>query len=240
MTRVAVPGTTKHVLLRKEVAPLFLNLLARVNKEVLHLNPGPLDSWEYRGARTGAGLSNHASGTAIDFRYDVLLADHRAHMTKAQHRAMEHILDAYKTADGHRLFGWGGEWQVGKYCDEMHIEVGQDWQVGRAITPADFVATTKRLHVRADGTVAKPPPKPASKAVHLHLLRPGLTNAEVKHLQQVLASRHLFHGVADGHFGATTRAAVVTLQRSLGFTGHDADGVPGAKSLAALGLTALA
>ena len=51
--------------------------------------------------------------------------------------------------------------------------------------------------------------------VHLHLLRPGLTNAEVKLMQRAL-------------------------QRSLGFTGHDADGVPGKRSLAALGLTALA
>jgi hypothetical protein len=61
MTHVTVPGTHKAVTLRKEVMPVFLNLLARINREVLPLNPGPLDSWEYREARLGGGLSNHAS-----------------------------------------------------------------------------------------------------------------------------------------------------------------------------------
>ncbi len=244
MTRGTVPGTHKHVLLRKEVMPLFLNLLSRINKEVLPLNPGPLDSWEYRDARLGGGLSNHASGTAIDFRYDVLEADHQIHMTQAQRRQMERILDSYKTADGHRVFGWGGEWTPGRACDEMHVEIGQDWQVGRPIGVADVRQVTASMHLRADGTVgpggpvSPPGPHPTTR-VHLALLRPGLTNAEVKVMQRALLAHGFNPGPLDGAFGPRTRAAVAALQRSLGFTGYDADGVPGRKSMAALGLTAV-
>jgi hypothetical protein len=246
MAQLTVPGTHKSVLLRKEVLPVFLNLLARINKEVLPLNAGPLDSWEYRAARTGAGLSDHASGTAIDFRYDVLKADHQRHLTPAQRQKMEHILNAYKTPDGHRLFGWGGEWTPGKFCDEMHIEVGQAWQVGRAITPADFTRFAQSHHLRPNGTQAVSvvpaphPPAAPSNRVHLHLLRPGLTNADVKTLQAALKRHGYNPGPLNGHFDATTQAAVKALQRHLGFFGFDADGVPGKKSLATLGLTAAA
>ncbi len=247
MTRVTVPGTHKAVTLRKEVMPVFLNLLSRINREVMPLNAGPLDSWEYRQARLGGGLSNHASGTAIDFRYDVLLADHRVHMKPAQRRQMEKILDAYKTPDGHRLFGWGGEWTPGRSCDEMHVEVGQAWQVGRSIKPADFARFTASHHLRPDGTpaaVPAPAPHPGhpapSSTVHLHLLRPELTNAEVKLMQRALQHHGFDPGPADGGFGPRTQRAVQALQRTLGFAGHDADGVPGKRSLAALGLTALA
>ena len=246
MTRLTVPGTHKAVTLRKEVMPVFSSILQRINREVLPLNAGPLDSWEYRQARLGGGLSNHASGTAIDFRYDVLKADHLVHMNPAQRRQMEKILDSYKTPDGHRLFGWGGEWTPGRACDEMHLEVGQGWQVGRSINAADFTRFTASHHLRPDGTPgAAPVPHPAphpvpTTTVHLHLLRPGLTNAEVKLMQRALQRHGFDPGPLDGSFGPHTQRAVQALQRSLGFSGHDADGVPGKRSLAALGLTALA
>lgn len=252
LTTATVPGTRRSVHLRKEVMPVFLNLLARINREVLPLNPGPLDSYEYRPARQGGGLSNHSSGTAIDFRYDVLLADNRTHMTPTQRRTMQRILDDYKTPDGHRLFGWGGEWTDGQSRDEMHLEAGQDWQVGRAITPQDFTRFTQRHHLRPDGTVgqggATPSPTPApppsgpvptqrQRVVHLHLLQLGQVNAEVRALQVALKRRGFDPGPIDGAFGPKTRAAVAAFQRSLGFSGADADGIPGRTSLAALGFT---
>lgn len=249
LTTKTVPGTHKSVHLRKEVMPVFLHLLSRINKEVMPLNDGPLDSYEYREARLGGGLSNHSSGTAIDFRYDKLLADHLTHMTPAQRAKMERILDAYKTPDGHRLFGWGGEWRNGVARDEMHIEVGQDWQVGRAITPSDFTRFTQSHHLRADGTVGNsttptPPTPPTTpvptqqqRVVHLHLLKLGQTNAEVRMLQVALQRRGFDPGPIDGAFGPKTRAAVAAFQRSLGFSGADADGIPGRTSLGKLGYT---
>jgi hypothetical protein len=243
MTRATVPGTSKAVTLRKEAAPLFLNLLSRINAEVLPLDRGPLDSWQYRNARLGGGLSNHASGTAIDFRYDVLKADHLTHLSPAQRAKMEHLLDGYKTSDGHRIFGWGGEWKNGVARDEMHVEVGQAWQVGRAITAADLEAVQHRLQLGADGRTqagSRPAPHPVPHPASLHLakLQPGDRNAEVGQLQRALLAHGFNPGPIDGQFGPKTQVAVRALQRSLGFTGHDADGVPGKTSLARLGFRA--
>jgi len=241
MARGTVPGTHKSILVRREILPVFLDLLLRINREVMPLDKGPLDSWEYRDARLGGGLSNHASGTAIDFRYDVLKADHKVHMTGAQRAKMESILNSYKTADGHRVFGWGGEWKPGVACDEMHIEVGQAWQVGRSIGVRDFQYVQAHLH-HASPTAApkpKPAPKPAPSygSVHLAWLKPGLTNGDVKRLQTALHSAGYKPGPINGTYDAQTRAAVRALQLHLGFKGADADGIPGAKSLAALKLS---
>jgi len=172
---IKVPGTVKKVQLRKEVAPVFAAFLAEVHKKVIDLNKGPLDGWEFRQARTGAGLSQHAGAVASDMRYDVLKADHRRHMTQAQINAMHKLMDKYVTSSGKRVFGWGGDWQVGKFCDEMHLEAIQNWSPfshGSNATIADFQNVQKRLGIRSDGTtsiiqpiinVFKPapvPPKP--------------------------------------------------------------------------------
>jgi D-alanyl-D-alanine carboxypeptidase len=167
-----VPGTNKSVTLRKEILPVFLAFLAEVNKKVIPLNPGPLDGWEYRKARSANGLSQHAGACATDMRYDVLKADHRRHMTQAQINAMHKLMDKYVTSSGKRVFGWGGDWQVGKFCDEMHLEAIQNWSPGshgENATVKDFQNVQKRLGIRSNGTTSiiqpiinifKPAPKP--------------------------------------------------------------------------------
>ena len=164
LARRLVPGTTRAVTLQAAVLPLFLAYLADWHKTVMPIDGsrsylGP-DGWEYRDARTGAGLSNHASGTAVDVRYDVLKADHQRHMTPAQINAVHRLLDKYVDSSGRRVFGWGGDWVIGKFCDEMHTELAQDWAVGahgRNTTLADVRAVIARLKIRPDGTVADPP-----------------------------------------------------------------------------------
>lgn len=156
-----VPGTSRKVTLRRDVLPLFLAFLADWHKQVMPIDGqrtylGP-DGWVYRDARTGAGLSNHASGTAVDVRYDVLKADHQRHMSAAQIAAVHRLLDKYVDVHGRRVFGWGGDWKVGTYCDEMHTELAQSWAAGalsRGTTAADVAAVTARLRIRPDGTVA--------------------------------------------------------------------------------------
>lgn len=164
LARRLVPGTTRAVTLQADALPLFLAYLADWHKTVMPIDGsrsylGP-DGWEYREARTGAGLSNHASGTAVDVRYDVLKADHQRHMTPAQIAAVHRLLDKYVDDQGRRVFGWGGDWTVGKACDEMHTELAQSWAIGtqnRATTLADVRAVIKRLNIRPDGTIANPP-----------------------------------------------------------------------------------
>jgi hypothetical protein len=167
-----VPGTNKQVLLNKDVLPVFLNMLAQVNRLVIPLDPGPLDGWEYRDARTTAQLSNHASGTASDMRYDVLKADRQQHMTAKQRTTMHKLLDKYVTSTGKRVFGWGGDWDLGTYMDEMHLEAIQSWSPGAQganATAADFADVKKRLGIKDNGTrtivaLIVPPKKPVVSA----------------------------------------------------------------------------
>ncbi|MGW4028264.1 N-acetylmuramoyl-L-alanine amidase [Streptomyces sp. NPDC004838] len=58
----------------------------------------------------------------------------------------------------------------------------------------------------------------------------------VKTVESALVAEGLLgRELADGHFGTATVAAYAAWQRRLGYTGAAADGIPGAKSLTALG-----
>lgn len=169
---ITVPGTKKKVCLHKDVAPVFAAILSEINKKIIPLDPGPLDGWEFRQARSANGLSQHAGGVACDFRYDVLKADHGNHLPVAKHDAMHKLMDKYVTSTGKRVFGWGGDWKKGAFEDEMHLEAIQNWSPGSHgsnATIADFKNVQKRLGIRANGTtsiiqpvinVFKPAPKP--------------------------------------------------------------------------------
>ena len=154
-----VPGTKKSVTTEKHCLPLFLAYLHDWHTHVMPIDvPGALgpDGWEFRQARTGAGLSNHGSGTAVDVRYDVLKADHKRHMTPAQIINVHTLLDKYTTTSGKRVFGWGGDWKVGVYCDEMHTEIIQSWSPGSQGhngTLADVQNVIAKLHIQPNGTV---------------------------------------------------------------------------------------
>jgi hypothetical protein len=277
---IKVPGTVKKVQLRKEVAPVFAAFLAEVHKKVIDLNKGPLDGWEFRQARTGAGLSQHAGAVASDMRYDVLLADHRRHMTQAQINAMHSLLNKYVTTSGKRVFGWGGDWKVATdttpgFCDEMHLEAIQNWSPGSHgsnATVADFKNVQKRLGIKSDGTIStiqkiinvfkpapKPPvpvpapkpvptpapvakpvtpvpaPKPAAVEISVAAVQPGKKNKQVGIVQQALKDLNRYSGPINNYFDKDTKLAYTRWQEYLGYKGKDADGVPGVKSLTALG-----
>ncbi|MFD8471875.1 peptidoglycan-binding protein [Streptomyces globisporus] len=51
----------------------------------------------------------------------------------------------------------------------------------------------------------------------------------------LVAEGLLAKGLADGHFGSATVAAYAKLQRRYGYTGRDADGIPGKTTLTRLG-----
>lgn len=150
---ITIPGTKRVVRLRRGVAPVFAAFLADWHKEMpdrLKLNKGPVDSWVYREARYSDGFSNHASGTAVDLRYDVLKPDGKPHMTKEEMEILDRILNRYKTADGHRIFA-NGEWW--KKADGMHTELSQGWDRGakRNTTLKDVKEVQKRLNIDNNG-----------------------------------------------------------------------------------------
>lgn len=144
-----IPGTSRKVLVRRAAGPLFGAYCADWNrlmpKRLKLENPScPVDGWEYRDPRlaTGNRLSNHASGSAIDLAYHVLLADRQSHMTDTEKKIMEQLLDIYVLADGRRIFRWGGYWQA---VDEMHTEVAP------GMTIKDVKAVIKRLKIDDNG-----------------------------------------------------------------------------------------
>ena len=255
LVRITVPGTGRKITVRREAAPLFAAILADIHKQLIPLSTGPLDSWEYREARSGAGLSNHSGAVAVDFRYDVLLADNELHWPMSKHAIMHKLLDKYTTSRGKRIFGWGGDWSPGRSADEMHLELIQSWSPGSqgsSCLPTDCADAIKRLGLRPDGTVglvrrivparpAKPaqatqsPPLTSPPTVHVSSVQPGSHNSQVGLVQKTLKSLGFDPGPVDGAFGEQTQAAYASFQRSLGYSGADADGTPGVKSLALLG-----
>ncbi|WP_310724331.1 hypothetical protein [Streptomyces sp. N2A] len=73
--------------------------------------------------------------------------------------------------------------------------------------------------------------------VHLHHVQPGMTNDEVRIVQQALiAQGHPIPAGPTGFFGDQTTAAYAAEQRAQGFTGGAADGSPGCTTLTELGL----
>jgi peptidoglycan hydrolase-like protein with peptidoglycan-binding domain len=131
----------------------------------------------------------------------------------------------------------------------MHIELIQSWSPGSqgsACTLADVQNVIKRLGIKDDGTQSivgtvigklpapKPKPAPVVKAIRLSQVQPGQSNSAVKMLQSWLALAGCNPGAADGAFGPKTKAAYAVWQRKCGYTGSDADGIPGKASLAKL------
>ena len=150
---MTIPGTKRTIRLNRHVAPLFAAYLADWHEHMptrLKLNKGPVDSWVYREARNASGFSNHASGTAVDLRYDILRPDGKRHMTDKEMEILDNILDQYKTNDGHRILA-NGEWW--RRADGMHTELSQDWDRGakRNTTLKDVQEVIQILQINNNG-----------------------------------------------------------------------------------------
>jgi len=78
--------------------------------------------------------------------------------------------------------------------------------------------------------------------VKLANLRPGQRNSEVQRFQVALrrhGQAHLNPAGATGFYGPQTRAMCRAFQLAQGFSGDDADGIPGDKTCDLLGLSVL-
>ena len=153
---ITVPGTKRTLRIAKPAAPLLAAFAADWNALMparLKLDTGPVACWCYRQARAANGFSDHASGTALDLRWDVLNADNKQHMTGDERAILRAILSKYVTSDGHHVLSSGAFW--GK-CDEMHTELSQGWDKAngakRTTTLKDVEQVIERLHIAPDGT----------------------------------------------------------------------------------------
>ncbi|MGX1541194.1 peptidoglycan-binding protein [Streptomyces adustus] len=83
---------------------------------------------------------------------------------------------------------------------------------------------------------ATEPQAEKAAVVKLANVRYGQTNEDVRTVQKALIARgHSIAPGATGHFGDATRKAYAAEQQKQGFCGRDADGIPGCRSLTALG-----
>ena len=106
-------------------------------------------SWGYaaRNVRNSTSVSNHASGTAVDFNAPRHPLGKRGTFSSSQVRAIRSILQRLKDmAGGVTVLRWGGDYK--NRADEMHWEVvassGVIAKVARAIK-SGFVKTSERV-----------------------------------------------------------------------------------------------
>ena len=112
-----IPGTSIKIRLAEKVAPLLVALCADFDKLVEPIDAGTLDTWGFafrpiRGQTET--LSNHSSGTAIDFSANAHPLGKRETFTMEQETIVRQIAAKY----GCR---WGGDYKI--RADEMHFEI---------------------------------------------------------------------------------------------------------------------
>lgn len=125
-----------------------------------------------------------------------------------------------------------------------------EWSLGGTACPG--AARTDQFHnlvfpgiVRAVGGGGPTPPtlpvvsvSQVVKAARSNPQAAGtpVTYGAVVYVERALVAEGLLNGsLADGHYGTSTITAYAAWQRRLGYTGADADGIPGMKSLSRLG-----
>lgn len=139
----------------------------------------------------------------------------------------------YTVQDGDTLASIGRKFKV-------------DWMLVAALNdiPAPYtIRPGQKLTIASDMT-PKPPAKPEvdlSRVVAAAKTDPPkrgtpVAYAGVKTVEDALVAEGLLaKSLADGHFGTATRDAYALLQRRYGYSGKDADGIPGTSSLTRLG-----
>lgn len=117
--RFRVPRIEPAIFLtvRREVAPILLNVARRYHRRVDELDNKLHDDggYNYRTIAGSSVLSNHASGTAIDLNWSKYPRGQRR-MTFRQREACRAIVDRFE------VIRWGGDWP-GAMIDEMHFEI---------------------------------------------------------------------------------------------------------------------
>jgi len=133
------------------------------------------------------------------------------------------------------------DWQPGKIDPRGP---GMDWDDILARVAKRLAGTTPST---PKPTAPKPLPKPTKPVVDLSKLvaaaksNPAakgtpVTYAGVKTVEAALVNAGLLaKRYSDGHYGTTTIAAYAAWQKRLGYSGKDADGIPGKTSLTRLG-----
>lgn len=198
-----IPTTGVRIALRKgDVSVVLLWLLEQYHKTVEPLRQIDTGGYAERVVRGGVSLSNHASGTAADTRWQKHPLGASNTFTPQQVVAIRRILTML---DG--VVRWGGDYSKRK--DEMHFEiVGSPERVKRV---ADRI---RNGQIGGNGVPRKPTNKSAYPAYPGSPLKRGMmNNPGVLLAQRKMKARGWRRMSVDGDFGAVTEDLVKQFQR---------------------------
>lgn len=114
--------------------------------------------------------------------------------------------------------------------DVNRVFAHKEWAPGRKIDPAGIDMNNFRKQVKAALDHG-----PSVKTVRLSRLQPGNRNVDVVRLKNKLRRKGFYDGSSTKFFGKNLQRAYAQYQKSLGYTGTDANGVPGKVTLRKLG-----
>lgn len=137
MTAIEIPGGTLRVR-SGSVSIVFKWLAEQFNARVEPLKwPG---CWGYaeRQIRGGVEISNHASGTAVDFNAPDHPMTKRGTFTAPEEKAIRDIL-----AEAGGVIRWGGNYQI--RADEMHFEINAN--LGAVTAFANRILTANKMGI---------------------------------------------------------------------------------------------
>lgn len=152
--------------------------------------------------------SNHASGTAVDLNSARHPYGAEGTFSAAEESEIYKLLDNFDD-----VIRWGGTYRYSK--DEMHFEIARPYAEVKLLA-----AVFRRKNV-----------------VYLKRLQYGKRNLDVYMVKRALHKAGFFSGTMNNYFSREMEKAYAAWQVSLGYTGSDADGVPGPASLVKLGFT---
>lgn len=213
-----VPGTNVRVSVRKgDASVVLLEVLRLYHTTVEPLRQKDTGGYNPRSIIGGNILSNHASGTAVDARWQDHPIGRRGTHTDKQRRAINAILDKM---DG--VIRWGGNYKGRP--DDMHFEiVGTPAQLAKV---ADKIRNPEKAKPQAKPT-AKPAPRASTD------IKRGHSGQDVKNIQRDM--NRVFPAYSrlevDGDFGPATERVIREFQRRVNLKD---DGIIGERTKAAL------
>jgi hypothetical protein len=227
IAKYTVPGSSVTINLRKgDVSVVLLDFASWYHKNIEPLHQNDTGGYNCRGIEGGTSLSNHASGTAEDIRWN----DHPRGKRNAGFSSAEVSKINAKLKEYGGVIRWGNNYNGTP--DAMHFEINAG--------PAAVKKQADRIRAKNN---PKPTPKPTPKppaGVPVHApgsrtLKQGVSpGTDVQFVQRFIGPKHM--GAADGVPGPKFAAGVKWWQ-GMHFGWKHPDGVldKGGQSWRALG-----
>lgn len=140
-----VPGTKRHMRLRKDVGPYLVAFISEYHKIIQPIDVGTYDDWAWTAPRKGrasSSISDHCGGVAVDLNATKEGSQSKSNVWWFKHpvkaAAMKKLLRKYK------LLEWGGNYK--NFYDPMHLVI-------KSPNLANIKFEMKRLGITSKGVI---------------------------------------------------------------------------------------